>query len=129
MDILKEAAELTDSILNMTQALVITGQKEQEETEVESYAKLMETREPLINKLTELKKGIDAVMMSSPEFAAIKQTIEKISEIDKVHLSSIKNMVEIVQASHKDVKTGQRIHNAYVGAPSDNGYHRFDTKQ
>ena len=129
MDILKEATELTSSILKMTQALVITGQKAQEEAEVEAYATLMEAREPLINKLVELKKGIDTVMMSSPEFVAIKQTIEKISELDKVHLSSIKSMIEVVQASHKDVKTGQRIHNAYVGLPSDSTSHRFDITQ
>ena len=128
MDILKEASELTQAILKMTEELILTGVKEQEEAEVEAYAKLMEEREPLINKLTELKKGVDAVMASSPEFAAIRQTIEKISEADKSNLSRIESMYEGVQGSHKDIKVKQRIHNAYSGAPSDSSS-RFDAIQ
>ena len=129
MDILKEANELTSAILEMTKALVLTGQKEQEEAEVEAYAKLVEEREPLINKLIELKKGVDAVMASSPEFEAICQTISEISDLDRGHLDSIESMYDAVQASHKEVKSGQRIHNAYIDTPSESMYHRFDTMQ
>jgi hypothetical protein len=128
MDILKEANEITLAILKMTESVIITGNKEQEETEVEAYAKLMEEREPLINKLVELKKGVDAAMASSPEFSAIRQTIEKISQMDKTHLSYIEKMYEGVQSSHKEIKVGQRIHNAYVGSPSDSSS-RFDATQ
>jgi len=128
MDILKEANEITLAILRMTESLILTGNKEQEETEVEAYAKLMEEREPLINKLVELKKGVDAAMASSPEFSTIRQTIEKISQMDKSHLSYIEKMYEGVQSSHKEIRVGRRIHNAYVGLPSDSSS-RFDATQ
>ena len=128
MDILKEASDITHAILRMTEALIITGVKEQQDDEIEAYAKLMEEREPLINKLTELKKGVDAVMASSPEFVAIKQTIAKISELDKSHLSYIEKMHSVAQVTRKDIKVGQRIHNAYVGIPSDTSS-TFDATQ
>jgi hypothetical protein len=129
MDILKAAHEITSAIYKMTGAIVLTGNKAEEEAEIEAYANLMEKREPLVNKLIELKKGIDSAMESSPEFAVIKQTITDITDLDKAHLATVENMYKTVQTSHKEVKAGQRIHNAYVDLQPESTSRRFDTKQ
>lgn len=129
MDNLKAAHEITSAILKMTQSLVFTGEKEKEEAEIEAYATLIEKREPLINKLIELKKGIDSAMESSPEFAVIKQIITDITDLDKAHIAMVEGMHKTVQASHKEVKAGQRIHNAYVDLQPESTSRRFDTIQ
>ena len=129
MDILKEADDLVNAILKMTKDLKFTGQKEQEEADVEAYAELMEARDPLISKLLELKKGVDAAMTATPEFEAIKKTITDITDLDKTHLAYIKDMYDMVQASHKEVKSGQRIHNAYVDLQPESTSRRFDATQ
>jgi len=129
MDNLKAAHEITLTILKMTQSLVFTSDKEKEEEEVEAYANLMEKREPLVNKLIELKKGIDSAMESSPEFTVIKQTITDIIDLDRAHLATVEGMHKTVQTSHKEVKAGQRIHNAYVDLQPESTSRRFDTMQ
>jgi len=128
-DILLEAKEITDSILELTSAIVLTGAKEREEDETIAYLELMEQREPLVERLTELKAGVDAKMASTPEFKAIRDTIEKIGALDKRHRTFVQVLVEMTKASHKEVKTSQRLHNAYVDISFDEGPSRFDTKQ
>ena len=128
MDILTEASKITDEILKLAEAIVLTGSKEQEEAEVEAYATMIEAREPLIAKLLELKKGIDSDMESSPDFVAIQQTIGKISEIDKLHQAVLDNMYEGMQTTHKDIKVGQRVQSAYAEFSPD-AASRFDITQ
>ena len=127
--VLVEAKDIVDSILDMTEDLVLTGQEEKELEEVESYALLMEEREPLVDRLTEIKKGIDVKMASSPQFAEIKAVIEKIAEIDKRHTEFMKGMNKKVLSSHKEIKTGQRLHNAYANINYSHAPSKFDAKQ
>jgi hypothetical protein len=114
--------------LELTKALVLTGAEEAEEQEIAAYATLMEEREPLVAKLTELKQEIDSEMLSSPEFAAIRQAIQAIADLDSRHLAIISRMREHVQKSHKEVKIGQRIHAGYVDLAPDSTSRRFDIK-
>lgn len=114
MDILKEASTITTKLVEMTRSLVLTGQKDKEEDEVEAYAKLIESREPLIARLNKINEGVDAAMASSPEFRLIRDNIDKIKELDEEHRSYMEAIRGTVQASHKEVRTGRRLHNAYV---------------
>lgn len=116
-------------MLEMTQELKLVGTEDREAEEVEAYAKLMEDREPLVEKLMELKKEIDAVKASSPEFEAIKKTIADITALDKEHLEFMAYKRNSVEASHKKVKQGQKIHTGYTDLPLDSGSRMFDTKQ
>ena len=129
MDILKEAQVLTATILKLTNALVLTGRAEKEEEEVEAYAKLIEERQPLVDKLAELKKGIDAVKASSPEFAVIRKTIEAIADLDRRHLNFMEGKRDMVKTSHKDLKTGQKLHNAYMDLSPQSTSRSFDIKK
>jgi hypothetical protein len=128
-DALQLAKELTDEILEMTQALFFSGEKELEEQEVENYVNLMEEREPLIEQLTELKLVIDETMASSADFAAIKQTIAEITELDKSHLEFMQHKHKGVKDSYQKVKQGQRIHTGYNPLPGNEVSSRFDMKQ
>jgi hypothetical protein len=129
MDKLKEAKEFAKEILEITGGLKFSGNSENEENEIEAYAKAMEERQPLVDKLMELKKEIDAVMASSPEFGEIKQIIGNIADLDKNHLVFLNNIKNSVQQSHKVIKQGQKIHEGYMGLPPDSESSRFDIKQ
>lgn len=129
MDILKEAQSLTESILKMTKDLVLTGQKENEEVETDAYVKLMEDRQPLVDKLTELKKGIDSVIESSPEFDDIRQTIKTITDLDEEHIILMNRMNESAHTAHKDIKVRRKLHNAYMDNLPESMSRSFDTTQ
>jgi len=129
MDTLKEAREFAKAILEVTEGLEFSGNKENEEDEIEAYAKVMEERQPLVDKLMELKKEIDSVMESSPEFREIKQIIGNIADLDKKHHTHLNNIKNSVQQSHKMVKQGQKIHEGYMDLPPDSESCRFDIKQ
>jgi vacuolar-type H+-ATPase subunit E/Vma4 len=129
MSTLKEARDFANAILEMTKELEFSGEKEKEEVEIEAYAKVMENRQPLVDKLMELKKEIDSVMQSSPEFGEIKQIIGNIADLDKKHHSFLSNIKSSVVQSHKMVKQGQKIHEGYMNLPPDSGSSRFDIKQ
>ena len=128
-DILQHAKELADDILRLTNALVITGEKEQELAEIEDYITLMDEREPLIEQLTELQPSIEAAMAKSPLFEAIKQTIAEIAKLDKVHLQLMEQKHSEIKVSYKEIKQGQRIHAGYSPLPGTEGYSKFDVTQ
>jgi len=129
MDTLKEARAFAKSILEMTKELEFSGNKENEEAEIEAYAQVMEKRQPLVDKLMELKKGIDSVMESSSEFSEIKLIIGSIADLDKKHHAFLNDIRNSVQQSHKMVKQGQKIHEGYMDLPPDSESCRFDIKQ
>jgi hypothetical protein len=129
MDTLKEAREFAKSILEMTKELEFSGHKDNEEAEIEAYAQVMEKRQPLVDKLMELKQGIDAIMQSSPEFSEIKLIIGNIADLDKKHHTFLNDIKSSVQQSHKMVKQGQKIHEGYMDLPPDSESRRFDIKQ
>lgn len=119
------AHETLSQILQMTLALQLTGQKDKEEEEAESYAALMETRAPLINKLTELKPMIDT---TTPGFAELTRIIRDIMQLDKKQLDFMEHLRKNVQDSLKEVKSGQKINTAY-NAFEESGRGHFDTSQ
>lgn len=126
---LKAAGELADQILQMTESLVLTGKRENEDEEVESYVNLMDEREPLIEELTDLRQQIADEEAASDEFARIKRTIEQITELDKKHLEFMQKKYKQVQGSYKEIKQGQRIHAGYNPLPGNEALGSFDIKQ
>jgi hypothetical protein len=126
---LERAKELAEQIYELTKALVLTGEKEQEEAEVEAYTILLDEREPLIEELTDLRQQMDESEVSSPEFEEIKQTIAKITELDKMHLRFMQHKHKGAQASYKEIKIGQRIHAGYNPLPGNEVSSKFDVKQ
>jgi hypothetical protein len=129
MNALTEAKLLVDEILEMTKALVLTGEKGQEEDEVDAYAVLLEEREPMVNQLTALRQQLDAEALASGEFEEIKQVIAEITGLDKRHIKFMEHLRKDVQASYKEVKQGQRIHAGYNPLPGTEASSVFDIKQ
>jgi uncharacterized protein YfbU (UPF0304 family) len=110
MNALQAAQETLNEILQLTLNLHFTGQKEQEEAEVDAYVAHIEAREPLVKKLTELKPQIDT---QSPEFPLLQQMITDIASLDKKHSESMAHLRDAVSSSLKEVKSGQKLNTAY----------------
>jgi len=113
METIQQAKEIAEQILEMTKALVLTGEKEQEEAEAEAYSVLMDEREPLVYELTDLREKIDSEEAASQEFAEIVKIISEITNLDKKNAALAEHMLESVQLSYKEVKQGQRINAVY----------------
>jgi len=119
MDTLKLASELAEQILEMTKALVLSGEKENEEEETEAYINLLDEREVLIDELTDLRQQIDDEEAASSEFDKIKKTISEITELDKKHIRYMEKIRKGVQSSYREIKQGQRIHKGYNPLPGN----------
>ncbi|MCL2225214.1 MAG: hypothetical protein FWB96_09650 [Defluviitaleaceae bacterium] len=128
MEPLKQAKELVEQILLMTQGLVLTGVRDAGEEESEAYSLLMDEREPLIDELTDLRTKIDDTEAASAEFEAITQTIQQITALDKKHIAVMERLHKNVQSSYKDVKQGQRIHAGYNPVPDNEYSSKIDLK-
>ena len=126
METLALARELADEIYRLSKLLGITGDKENEEAELEAYYNHLEEREPLVEELLDLKLQIDEDEAKSPEFLEIKKVIEKITELDKKHLDFVEKIHKTVQASYKEVKQGQRINSVYNSLSSSEMASQFD---
>ncbi|MCL1863212.1 MAG: hypothetical protein FWF78_06580 [Defluviitaleaceae bacterium] len=126
MDTLAHAKELADEIFEMTNSLGLTGEKQNEEAELEAYFNLLDEREPLIDELLELKLQIDDTEAATPEFEAIKNVIAQITEADKKHLEFVQKIHSTVQASYKEVKLGQRINKGYSSFSGEEVASKFD---
>jgi len=128
METLQQAQELADKILALTKALELTGAEEQEESDIEAYAKMVEEREPLIKELMELRPKIDDEAKDTAEFVAIVETIDAIAALDEEHHDFMENVREAVQGALRKVKEGQKVHKGYHAQPPDTTSFRFDTK-
>jgi len=129
MDALEQAKNIADQILEMTKALVFSGEKEQEEDDVEAYAYLLEDREPLVHRLTALREEISKERAASEDFAAIRKVLDEIADLDKKHIAFMENLRNDAKESFKDVKQGQRIHMGYNPLPGNEVSSVFDVKQ
>jgi len=128
MEALKQAKEAAEQLLEITKALVLTGVKDSEEADVEAYHAMLEEREPLVDELTDLRDQMDDDVLSSPEFAEIKQIISEIAKENERHNNIIKLMQKNAQASYKEIKQGQRIHAGYNPLPGDEVSSKLDIK-
>ena len=126
---LKKAKEIVDEIHKVTQKLVLTGERGQEDSESENYANLMDLREPLVEELNLLKNKIDKTMTKTTEFSEIRKTLEDIRALDTGHLRYVEHIRSNVQNSYKDVKQGQKLHSGYQFTDGESGTHMFDKKQ
>lgn len=126
MDTIAHARELADEILAITKGAGISGDKQNEQAELEAYYALLEDREPLVDELLELKLQIDEEEAATPEFGEVKKVIEQITEMDKKHLAFIKKIHKTVQASYKEVKLGQRLTAGYNAISSYETASQFD---
>ena len=129
MEAIKQAEEIARQILEMTNALTLTGEKENEETEIEAYSLLMDEREPLVDELTDLRHQIDDDEAASPEFAQVLKIIAQITDLDKKHSESMNLMRDSVQSSYKEVKQGQRINEGYNPLPGNEVSSTINIKQ
>jgi len=120
MGTLKRAKELVDEILELTQKIVLTGEKENAEAEADAFSELIYEREPLIDELTDLRLQIDTEEAASLEFEEIKKII--------THLAIMEKLRNSAQKSYKGVKQGQRIHAGYNPLQGDEASSKFDIK-
>lgn len=125
---MRQARETVDKILQMTSNLRLTGVRELEEQEIEAYVNLIEEREPLVAKLAQLKKEIDASLMETSEFQEIKRVLSDISTLDKEHIAFMEILHTDVKGAIKDVKNAQKVNAAY-GQPMGDVPGRFDVKK
>jgi hypothetical protein len=128
MDALTQAKELADKILELTRALVLTGDKDSRDAEAEDYIALMDEREPLVDELSDLRLQLDETETASPEFSAITKVIAQITDLDKRHLAVMEDYHKTVQNSYKGVKQGQRIHAGYNPMQGDEASSKFDIR-
>jgi len=125
---LQYAKETVEQILEMTKALVLTGEKDAEEQELDDYINLLDEREPLVELLEEIKLVMNKSMLKSPEFSEIKKTLDEIRRIDEMHLNIFKQKHAEAREAYKDIKQGQRIHVGYNQLPGNEAASRIDIK-
>ncbi|MCL1878188.1 MAG: hypothetical protein FWF80_04975 [Defluviitaleaceae bacterium] len=129
MTALSQAQEIADQILARAKKLVFTGDKEQEETELDAYMEFLDEHASLIDELTDLKLQLDEDERSSAEFKKIIETIEEITAIYKKHVRLIEHLHKNAKASYKEVKQGQRLNAGYNPLSTDEVSSKFDFKQ
>jgi len=124
-----QARKIVDEIFAMTKALSLTGTFENAETEGEKYAELMSSREPLVDRLIELKTKIDSKAAESPQFLEIRKILKDIREMDERHLACMKALHAGAQDAYKDVKINQKIYSGYHVLNDESTSHLFNKKQ
>lgn len=129
MDTLIRAKELAEQILEITKSLVLTGIKENAETELEEYINVYDEREPLIEELTDLRQKLDENESQLPQFAEIVKILSQVTAMDKRNEATMAEMCKGAQASYKEVKQGQRLNAGYNPISGDVISGGFDTKQ
>ena len=121
---LNELRETAEIIYEMTAEMVLTGQPDNAEQEIEAYALLMDKREPLINKLAELLKQTDI-----DNNRDVKHVISKIVTLDKENYRIMEHIRESVKSSMKDARSEKKLYKAYSHPMEDYTHSLLDTKK
>ncbi|MCL2356662.1 MAG: hypothetical protein FWC70_05825 [Defluviitaleaceae bacterium] len=128
-DTLKNAQEIAEQILARAKALVLTGEKDNEEAELEAYMDFLDEHESLVEELSDLRTQLDESERSSPEFEELKKTIIQITAFYKKHLRVFEASHKNAKMSYRDVKQGQRLNAGYNPLPGNEVSSKFDIKQ
>jgi t-SNARE complex subunit (syntaxin) len=127
MDFITQAHALAEEIYQMTSALTLTGQPNRAEPEVDAYAALMDMREPMVAKLTQLLK--QNTSLDKDKRQPVDNVILKIIELDKEHRRIMEHLRKSVKDSLREARSGQRLNQAYAH-PYDSMLHGLlDAKQ
>ncbi|MCL2456955.1 MAG: hypothetical protein FWD19_05345 [Defluviitaleaceae bacterium] len=129
METLTQAKDLAAQLLEMTKSLILTGEKENEEMEIEAYSLLMVEREPLVDELSDLRQQLDADELASQEFSQIKKIIYEIAALDKKNFEILERIGKSVKSSFKEIKLGQKIHAGYSALQGEEVSSTINIKQ
>lgn len=125
-----EMRETADEVLRITSQLILTGIEEYWEQEVEQYAAMMEKREPLIARMSQLKQKVDATGgLSAESRQSFDRVVKDIISLDKQQAGIIQRIKTSVQAELKGIKSGQKLNDAYSFHNGSEQLGFLDTKQ
>lgn len=133
LDLLRKIRAKAEEILLLTSHLVLTGEVERNEKEVDDYAFLMDKREPLIQHLAVLKERADVLavepndMLCTEEQQAVEKLITDIIALDKKHKAKMLDIMASVKNSIKGINNGKKLSNVYAQPMEDYGF--LDTKK
>jgi hypothetical protein len=135
-DLVNEFHDLARQMLEHTNTILFTGQKEFHEEDVEMYAKVMADREPLVSRMVGIKDmvapclaaGLDPVIKKIWDDAM--GLVRQVNEIDQRNLECANRLMAEIQSSVKGLNQGKALSNAYMH-PADNPIHPslLDAKQ
>ena len=118
------AIELANDIYNITCTFKPVGIEGDEEKEIDLYLAMIEKREPLVQSLIEVIKGLKSI---PDELKAIIEKIQKKDSQDHIFFGTIRKTLE---GDIKEVKEGQKLNTAYHSYSQDwEGASSFSIKQ
>jgi len=133
--IFREMRETAEQILELSISLELTCAEEAAEKEITDYAKMVDKREPLIKKLSILRKEADSCPIESRK-GCVLQDAEKVDrllvnivQVNKEHTDKLSRIKEALNATLKGIKEGRKLNNAYAGAQEEAATGLLDAKQ
>ena len=119
-----KAISLANDIYNITCTYSPVGIEGDEEHEIELYETMIQEREPLVQSLIEVLKGLKSI---PDELKSIIEKIKKKDSQDHIFFGTIRKTLE---GDIKEVREGQKLNNAYHSYSQDwEGASSFDIKQ
>ena len=128
MTILAQAQGIVDEVYRLTAEMNFTGEDEQEDNEIASYAEMVEKREPLVAQLATLREQLTPADRIAAEYTEILRIIADIADMDRTHRSFFEQLRDEVKTSIKGVKQGQQINAAYSMEGSFDDHSRINKK-
>lgn len=130
-DLLKQKLDALIMILEATERLKLTGEGDDDKIlqEAELFSSLYEQRAEVITKIQKLDEELsrhEEVKADKKLLTKIKNTAEKIAELDKKNLEVSEKFKVFLQGNLKKIRDGRDVSNAYVDENlSTSGYY-FD---
>jgi len=118
--------KLAQKIYKMTAALKMTGQPDLAEREIDAYATLIETREPLLNELLLL---IENNRGDDNKVKEVTKILKDIFALDQENIRIAEHMRTSVMGSMKDAKSDRKLKTAYAHPYETESSGLLDTKQ
>ena len=134
LELLKELRLLADEILKETLRLTFSEDPKRMEQDVNAYADLMDKREPLVIKMTQLKKQINMDIINNngvyiKEWEETERIIKEIIALDKEQKTIIQQNMLSVKSSIKEINDSIKLTNLYMQFPDDLQVGLLDTKK
>jgi hypothetical protein len=113
MDLFTEFMVAAKELLRVTELVTLTGKPDIMEQELSNYTHLLEKREPMLKKLSNLIQRLEEHDLTEEQRLEAKELLAQVAEVDQKLMSDAKMFVVSIQGQIQGMESNKKLGTGY----------------
>jgi len=114
MDLFTEFMVTAEELLRVTELVKLTGQPDIMEQELSNYTHLLEKREPMLQKMSNLIQMLEGQDLTEEQRQKAKDVLAQVAEADQQLMSDAKMFVVSIQGQIQGMESNKKLGTGYA---------------